>query len=112
MGFIPPAVTCATLCQGALLGRVWLAHTDAVQRLHFLGSRLVVGTAERRWRSQVLQKDDVLDERDRAAHEARFDLVLEASAEGWVNILRAYFDELTAAYLCCLQGQSASRGDG
>lgn len=105
MGFLPPALNCATLCQGALLGRIWLAYADVVQRMHFLGSRLAVGATENRLRAHALNSDDVLDERDRVAHQARLDLLLEAGAEGWATIYRSYLDEMTAAYLCCLQGQ-------
>lgn len=107
MGFLPPVLSCVSLCQGALLGRLWLAHADVVQRMHFLGSHLAVGTAENRLRAQALNRDDVLDERDLAAHQARLDLLLEAGAEGWATIYRGYLDELTAAYLCCLRGQVA-----
>ena len=48
MGFLPTALSCATLCQGALLGRLWLAHADVVQRMHFLGSRLIAREVEDR----------------------------------------------------------------
>ncbi|MBS0357155.1 MAG: hypothetical protein JSR83_24990 [Proteobacteria bacterium] len=109
MGFLPTALSCATLCQGALLGRLWLAHADVVQRMHFLGSRLIVGTAENRLRAQALNRDDVLDERDRVTHQARLDLLLEAGAEGWATIYRNYLDELAAAYLCCLRGQAVPK---
>lgn len=107
MGFLPPVLNGVTLCQGALLGRLWLAHADVVQRMHFLGSRLAVGTAENRLRVHALNTDDVLDERDRVSHQARLDLLLEAGAEGWATIYRSYLDEMTAAYLCCLQGHTA-----
>lgn len=105
MEFLPSALSSATLCQGALMGRIWLAYADVVQRMHFLSSRLAVGTAENRLRAQALNRDDVLDERDRVTHQARLDLLLEAGAEGWAMIYRNYLDELTTAYLCCLQGQ-------
>ena len=93
----------STLCFAELLGRLFLANADAVQRLQFLMCRLSVGTTEGSLRTHILLGDDVAYAADRAELEHHIQLLVEAGAEGCVTIIRHYIEQVTATHIRCLQ---------
>lgn len=99
----PDALPRSTLCFAEFLGGIFLANTDAAQRLQFLMCRLSVGVTESCLRTHILQGDDVVYAADRAELEHHVHLLTEAGAEGCVTIVRHYIEEVTAAHIRCLQ---------
>lgn len=100
----PDAFPRSTLCFTEMLGGLFLASADAAQRMQFLVGRLAVGTADNCLRTHILRGDDIVFAADRAELEHRISLLMEASAEGCVTIIRHYIEEVTAAHIRCLQG--------
>lgn len=92
-----------------LVGRLAFAHTDAAQRMHYLGGRLALGVCGSCLRSNVLSRQDVLYAADRAQLEQRVMLMMEAGAEGCANILRSLIEESARAHIRCVEGLAGLR---
>lgn len=80
-----------------LLGRLCLAQFDVTQRLQYLTCRLATAVAESNLRRHLLRRDDAYYAADEAELEERIALLMEAGAEGMVNILGNYIEETTQA---------------
>ena len=95
-----------------LFGRLCLVHADGAQRLQYLVCRLALGVTDSCLRKYALGRDDDSSySANRSGPEERIALLLEAGAEGWVTILRAYIDELSQAQLRCLEACLGVEGD-
>ena len=88
----PDAFPRSTLCFTEMLGGLFLASADAAQRMQFLVGRLAVGTADNCLRTHILRGDDIVFAADRAELEHRISLLMEASAEGCITIIRHYIE--------------------